>query len=94
MHADSAYSIANHEETILKNKMNNEVHEKAKRGQALTAEQKKSNTEKSRITARVEHIIGFMAMIKNAMHLYCTGFKRTNANVGLMDMTYNMFRKI
>jgi IS5 family transposase len=94
LHADSAYSGANQEETILKNKMNNEVHEKGKRGQALTEEQKKSNTEKSRIRARVEHIFGFMEMSMNAMYLYCIGFKRTNANVGLMNLTYNMFRKI
>lgn len=94
LHADSAYTGAKQEEIISKNEMKNMVHEKGVRANPLTEEQKLSNKEKSRTRARVEHIFGFMEMSMNSMYLYCIGFKRTNATIGLMNLTYNMFRKI
>jgi transposase, IS5 family len=94
LYADGAYTGAKQEETISKNEMKNMVHEKGVRANPLTEEQKLSNTEKSRTRARVEHIFGFMEMSMNSMYLYCVGFKRTNATIGLMNLTYNMFRKI
>jgi IS5 family transposase len=94
LYADSAYSGANQKEAISKKEINNQVHEKGNRAHPLTEEQKLNNIEKSRTRARVEHVFGFMEMSMNAMYLNCIGFKRTNAIVGLMNLTYNMFRKI
>jgi transposase, IS5 family len=94
LYADSAYSGANQKEAISKKEMNNQVHEKGNRAHPLSEEQKLNNIEKSRTRARVEHVFGFMEMSRNAMYLNCIGFKRTNAIVGLMNLTYNMFRKI
>jgi IS5 family transposase len=92
--ADSAYTGEKQEQTIKDKKMTNEVCEKGYKNKPLTQAQKDSNTEKSRTRSRVEHIFGFMEMSMNEMYLYCIGQKRTTAMIGLMNLTYNMFRKI
>ncbi len=48
--------------------MENKVHEKGYRNKPLTEEQKKSNTEKSKIRARVEHVL-------NSLNIGCTSTK-------------------
>jgi hypothetical protein len=42
----------------------------------------------------VEHIFGFMENSMNEMYIQCIGIKRATAIIGLMNLTYNMFRKI
>ena len=74
--------------------MINQVCEKGARNKPLTDEQIAGNREKSRIRSRVEHIFGFMEMSMNEMYIQCTGMKRATAIIGLMNLTYNMCRKI
>jgi IS5 family transposase len=93
-YADSAYTGGKQEQIIAKKEMVNCVHEKGYRANPLTEEQKLNNTEKSRTRARVEYIFGFMENSMNQMYLQFIGFKRINAAIGLMNLTYNMFRKI
>lgn len=93
-YADSAYTGEKQEQVIKGKEMNNLVHEKGTRGKPLTDEQKKSNQEKSRTRARVEHIFGFMEMSMNSMYINSIGEKRARGIVGLMNLTYNFFRKI
>lgn len=93
-HADSAYTGAEQEKIVAKNEMNNKTCEKGYRNNPLTEEQKASNTEKSRIRSRVEHIFGFMENSMNGMYFYNIGIKRIKAVIGLMNLTYNMFRKV
>jgi transposase, IS5 family len=92
--ADSAYSGADQTAIISKAEMVNEVCEKGYKNKPLTEIQKQSNTEKSRTRSRVEHIFGFMEMSMNEMYLNNIGIKRIKAIIGLMNLTYNMFRKI
>lgn len=94
LHADSAYTGELQEETIERNGMKNQVCEKGYRNRALTDAQKQSNREKSKIRARVEHIFGFMEGSMNGMYLQSIGIKRITGIIGLMNLTYNMFRKI
>ena len=70
------------------------VIEKDYKNNPLTDEQKKNNREKSRTRSRVEYIFGFMEMSMKGMYLYNIGKKRISAMIGLMNFTYNMFRKI
>jgi IS5 family transposase len=93
-YADSAYTGKSQEEIIQNREMENRVCEKGYRNKPLTEEQKSNNTEKSRFRSRVEHIFGFMEMSMNEMYIQCTGIKRATATIGLMNLTYNMFRKI
>ena len=92
--ADSAYSGEPQEIIIAKKEMTNQVCEKGVRNKPLTDEQIASNREKSRVRSCVEHIFGFMENSMNEMYIQCTGIKRATAVIGLMNLTYNMFRKI
>lgn len=94
LYADSAYTGEKQELTIEEKKMSNEVCEKGYRNNPLTEEQKEGNREKSKTRSRVEHIFGFMEMSMNGMYLYAVGKKRINAMIGMMNLTYNMYRKI
>jgi len=94
LYADSAYSGEPQEKIITKKEMINQVCEKGVRNSPLTEKQKESNREKSRIRSRVEHIFGFMENSMNGMYIECIGIKRATAVIGLMNLTYNMFRKV
>ena len=93
-YADSAYTGEPQEKIISEKEMVNEVCEKGYRSRPLTEKQKSSNTEKSRIRSRVEHIFGFMEMSMNGMYIQCIGLKRATAIIGLMNLTYNMHRAL
>ncbi|MFB2121712.1 IS5 family transposase [Parapedobacter sp. 2B3] len=93
-YADSAYTGEKQDKLIAARGMTNKVCEKGYRNQPLTDEQKAANREKSSVRSRVEHIFGFTENSMNGMYLYNIGIKRITAMVGLMNLTYNMFRKI
>ena len=90
--ADSAYTGEEQEQVIKKYGMKNNVHEKGYKNKPLTDEQKESNREKSRTRARVEHVFGFIEGSMNKFHLNCIGIKRATATIGLINLTYNLFR--
>lgn len=92
LNADSAYTGKKQKKVIKKHKMNNQVHEKAYRNKKLTEQQKSSNKEKSKIRARVEHVFGFMEQSMNGLCIKSVGIKRATGIIGLINLTYNMFR--
>jgi IS5 family transposase len=92
LYADSAY--VGQQEILDKHQVKDKIHEKGYKNSPLTAEQKSANTEKSRTRARVEHVFGFMENSMGSMFFRKVGIKRAEASVGLMNLTYNMFRKI
>jgi len=74
--------------------MRAKIIEKAYKNKPLTEEQKLSNKEKSRVRARVEYVFGFMEQCMGGMYVKNIGIKRITAVIGLMNLTYNMFRKV
>ncbi|GAB1858619.1 hypothetical protein MHTCC0001_34590 [Flavobacteriaceae bacterium MHTCC 0001] len=92
LYADGAY--VGQEEILIKNQVINRVHEKAYRNKPLTEKQKSKNKEKSKIRVRVEHVFGFIENSMGSMFFRKVGIKRAEATIGLMNLTYNMFRKI
>ena len=80
------------EKTIKKYKLNNKVHEKGSKGKSLTEAQKASNKEKSKTRAGVEHVFGFMEQSMNKLYINSIGIKRAVGFVGLVNLTYNLFR--
>jgi IS5 family transposase len=93
LHADSAYRSKDIEEYLQEQKCQSYVHEKGYRGKPLTQEQKESNNIKSKIRAKVEHIFGFMTnSMHNALHMRCIGKERIKSAIGLLNLTYNLFR--
>ena len=93
-YADSAYTGESQEKIIAEKEVINRVCEKGYRNKPLTEEQKANNKEKSGTRCRVEHIFGFMENNMNQMYICNIGIKRITAIVGLMNLTYNMFRKL
>jgi len=91
-HADSAYTGEEQEKVISKYKMDNQVNEKGYRNTPLTEEQKISNREKSKTRARVEHVFGFMEQSMNGLAVKSVGIVRATGIIGLMNLTYNLFR--
>jgi transposase, IS5 family len=92
LYADSAYTGEDQEKVYKKKKVINKINEKGYRNKPLTEEQKASNKDKSRIRARVEHLFGF---VENSMHgsiVRTIGFARAKAKIGMMNLTYNIFR--
>ena len=91
-YADSAHTGQKQEEIIEKFNLVNKMHEKGYRGNPLTEEQKENNKKKLKTRARDEHIFGFMEQIMNGLTLKSIGIKRANGIIGLINLTYNLFR--
>ena len=89
---DSAYTGQEQEKVISKYEMNNKAHEKGYRNKPLTDEQKASNKEKSKTRARVEHVFGFMEQSMNGLIVRSVGITRATGIIGLINLTYNLFR--
>jgi IS5 family transposase len=94
LYADSAYSGQKQQDIISQKEMNDKTCKKGYKNSPLTEQDNAINKEKSRVRSRVEHIFGFMETSMNGMNLYAIGIKRVQGIVGLMNLTYNMFRKI
>ncbi len=94
LHGDSAYSGKDQRDIISLKEMNDKTCQKGCKNNPLTEQQIATNREKSRVRSRVEHIFGFMEGSMNGMNLHAIGIKRVEGLVGLMNLTYNMFRKI
>lgn len=92
MYADSAYRSEKIENKLYAKNVISMIHEKGYRNKPLTKEQQKRNRKKSKVRARVEHIFGFMTNSMNRMYIRCRNFMRAEATIGLMNLTYNLFR--
>jgi len=92
LYADSAY--VGQEETLEKYEVIDQIHEKGYKNKPLSEDQKSSNKEKSSTRARVEHVFGFMENSMGSMYFRKVGQKRAETVIGLMNLTYNMFRKL
>ena len=89
-YADSAYSGKPCEEIYEKKEVVCRVNEKGYKNKPLTAEQIKSNREKSKVRARVEHIFGFIENSMNGSFIRTIGIKRAKAKIGMMNIVYNI----
>lgn len=92
LYADSAYTGEQQEVAIENAEMINRVCEKGYRGNPLTDEQNESNRCKSSIRSRVEHVFGFMEQSMRGIKCECVGIARATGILGLMNLTYNLFR--
>src|ERR1700733_13022357 len=92
VYADSGYVGQEINEEMVAKKVKPVVCEKGYRNHPLTDEQKASNKEKSKVRVRVEHIFGFVENSMNGSFIKTIGIKRAKAVIGLMNLTYNMFR--
>jgi IS5 family transposase len=90
--ADSAYRSDEQEQSLETSQHQSRIHERAYRNKPLTEAQARSNTEKSRVRARVEHVFGAMENEMGGLFLRSIGAARAVVGVGLMNLTYNLKR--
>ena len=94
LYADSAYRSEEIEKMLKKKNIESQVHEKGYRNHPLTSKQIATNKKKSKTRARVEHIFGFMTNSMNGIKIRCRNMFRATASIGLMNLTYNLFRLV
>jgi IS5 family transposase len=94
LYADSAYRSEAIEQVCIKKQIISRIHEKGYRNNPLTKAQQKNNRRKSKWRARVEHIFGFMTNSMNGMCLHYRSLLRNAAAIGLINLTYNLFRLV
>ena len=90
--ADSAYRSDEQEHSLDTSRHQSRIHERAYRNKPLTEAQALSNTEKSRVRARVEHVFGAMENEMGGIFLRSIGAARATVGIGLMNLTYNLKR--
>jgi IS5 family transposase len=91
IYADSAYRSAAHEAQLAIDNIESQICEKGTKNKALIEEQKKTNKEKSKVRARVEHVFGAQK-IMNGDRVRTIGIQRAKVKIGLINLTYNMKR--
>ena len=94
LYADSAYRSKEIEANLKRKKVISMIHEKGYRYKKLTEAAEKRNKRKSKIRARVEHIFGFMTNSMSGKFIRCRNQIRAQATIGLMNITYNLFRVV
>jgi len=90
--ADSAYRSDEQEQSLAGSRHTSQIHERAYRNKQLTEAQELSNTEKSRVRARVEHVFGAMENDMGGIFVRSIGAARAAVGVGLINLTYNLKR--
>ena len=92
-YADSAYRSEKIETYLKSQNCKSHIHEKGYRNKALDIDQQLTNKMKSRIRVRVEHVFGSMTnSMNNGLNLKAIGKQRINSLIGLLNLTYNLFR--
>ena len=91
VYADSAYRSEEHEGKLAADQIPSQICEKGTRNHPLTDAQKQRNRGKSKVRARVEHIVGAQAQMGG--HLVRTiGLDRATVKIGMINLGYNMKR--
>ncbi|MDY6935697.1 MAG: transposase, partial [Spirochaetota bacterium] len=82
---DSAYCSEEIEEKLSKAGFKSNIHEKGYRNKPLTKLQKRKNTNKSKVRARVEHVFGMMYWMKGD-NIRSIGIDRAEESIGMINL--------
>jgi IS5 family transposase len=91
IYADSAYT-GKEVQKCIPLCIKNQIHEKGYRNRPLTKTQARNNQKKSKIRARVEHVFGTITNTMGGIFIRTIGKVRAHIQIGLMNLTYNMYR--
>jgi len=92
LYGDGAYPGEQFDKAVEKVGMINKLHQKGHRNHPLTHKQKEKNKKKSKVRARIEHVFGFMHQSTGGLIIRTIGIARAKVKIGLMNLTYNLFR--
>jgi transposase, IS5 family len=94
LHGDKAYDNAHTKKGVRLARMKYRVLKQARRNKPLTARQKRTNTELSRMRARVEHVFGAIDKQLGGLYVRSIGLASATFQVGLTNLTYNLLRTL
>ena len=94
LYADKAYDNDDTRKGLRLAKMKNRVLKSARRNKSLTDRQKRTNKERSRVRARVEHVFGAMDKQLGGLYVRCIGLARATFHVGLTNLCHNLLRTL
>lgn len=89
--ADSAYRARMREEELKERGYRSHIHHKGARGNPLSDAKQRTNTRRSKVRARVEHVFGRQAAMGGKL-MRCIGSVRARASIGLKNLVYNLQR--
>lgn len=89
--ADSAYRAREREAELKARGYRSHIHHKGTRGHPLSGAKHATNTRRSKIRARVEHVFGRQAAMGGKL-MRSIGIVRARANIGLKNLVYNLRR--
>jgi IS5 family transposase len=95
VYGDGAYGSAATKKRIQARGYRDRTHRKAEPRRPLTDRDRRANTHKARLRARVEHVFGRQAQFTchtGKTLLRCIGLTRAKASLGLRNLTYNLDR--
>ncbi len=89
--ADGAYRTLEREHVLKKRGYRSHIHHKGSRGHTLSQAKQDTNTRRSKIRARVEHVFGRQWAMGGKL-VRSIGILRAKANIGIKNLVYNMQR--
>ena len=90
--ADSAYRSAEIEAKLEEKGLKSRIHRKGYRNKPLSEREKRGNTTRSKVRARVEHVFGAQSNDMGGTLVRSIGMVRARARIGLKNLAYNMRR--
>ena len=94
LYGDSAFRSKEIQAMLKEKNISSRIHEKGYRNKPLSASQIARNKRKSKVRARIEHVFGFMTNTMKAMYIRCRNLIQARTTVGLVNLTYNLFRLV
>lgn len=94
LYGDAAYNDKNLSEIYETVGVINKTCTQGYKNRKLTEADRQQNRKKSKVRARVEHIFGFMVNTMKSKYLKYRSFIRNEAALGLINLTYNLFRLV
>lgn len=94
LYADSAYYSEEIHNLLAKNGIEPKIIARPYRNNPLTATEIQLNKKLSKIRVRVEHVFGWIKNTANGDYIRSIGKRRSEGNIGLINMTYNMCRTV
>ena len=93
--ADSAYRSAEIEAKLKEKGLKSRIHvRKGYRNKPLSEREKRGNTTRSKVRARVEHVFGAQSNDMGGTLVRSIGMVRARARIGLKNLAYNMRRLV
>ena len=92
--ADSAYRSAEIEAKLEEKGLKSRIHRKGYRNKPLSEREKRGNTTRSKVRARVEHVFGAQSNDMGGTLVRSIGMVRARARIGLKNLAYNMRRLV